>query len=275
MYTAKMSPEEIDHESYEDMRNVIAKMKYKQNDFRRLVLKTTHFPVRMKYEQNTVRKNRWVVSFVAWSKRNIMGKAGTSYYSICESEKGKFIYCTVPSVRRGKGFYKTVVFKPHFFSRYRERMGLEEGGEKLIDQIMSAIVAFACHFQKHIDGRVSVIITLPEGFCFGESYLHDEVILIRTFVPARMFFDDQKELHEAQCAWLEQEEAEHLNKLKTMTKQDEIELRRSNDYGRQLNPMKLPNDPTEFMRWMRKAKSIAPEIDNPDEDDDDDDTLLE
>lgn len=266
MYTAKMTPEEIDYESYEDMRNVIAKMKYKQNDFRRLVLKTTHFPVRMKYEQNTVRKNRWVVSFVAWSKRNIMGRAGTAYYSICESEKGKFIYCTAPSERRGKGFYKTFVFKPHFFSRYRERMGLEEGGETLIDQIMSASAVFACHFQKHFDGRVSVIITIPEGFCFGESYFHDEVIIIRTFVPARMFFGDQKELYEVQRSWLEQEETEHLNKLKTMTKQDEMELKRSNDYGSQLNPMKLPKEPAEFMRWMRKAKSIAPEIDNPDED---------
>lgn len=270
MYTAKMTPEEIDHESHEDMRNVIAKMNYKQYDFRRLVLKTTHFPMRMKYEQNTVRKNRWIVSFYAWSKRNVMGRAGMAFYSICESIKGKFVYFTAPSKKRGKGFYQTFVFKPHFFSRYRERMGIEEGGEKFIDQIMSASVAFACHFRKHFDGRVSVIITLPEGFCFGESYLNDEVIMIRTFVPARMLFSDQKELYEVQRSWLVEEETEHLNKLKTMTKQDEIELKRSNDYGRNLNPMKLPNDPTEFMRWMRRAKSIAPEIDNPEEDDDDD-----
>ena len=99
-------------------------MHYKENEFRRMVLKATRFPVVMKYEQHTVRKNRWKVMFKAFNRRNTLGRAAILFYCINESEIGKFVYLVRPFPERGRGRFQTMIFKPHFFKRYRERLGL-------------------------------------------------------------------------------------------------------------------------------------------------------
>ena len=116
MYTATMSPAEIDRETHEDIQNVLSKINYKKNEFRRKVLKATHFPVVMKYEQNTVRKNRWKITLMAFTKRNTMGRMADSYYCVSESAMGKFVYCVIPFLERGEGKFQTLVYKPHYFS---------------------------------------------------------------------------------------------------------------------------------------------------------------
>lgn len=264
MYTARMTPAEIDRETHEDITNVQSKLKYTQEDFRRMVLKATRFPVVMRYEQNTKRKNRWKVMLLAYSRQNTRGRTAVVFYSICESELGKFVYLPVPYLQRGLGKFRTLVFKPHYMSRYRERMGRQESGEALIDHLMTTTTTLELLFFPHADGRVTVIGTMDEGFCFGESYDHDNVVLIRTFVPRKMMFSDQREVFDLTHADREQEMQAHLERLKTMS------ARQLLDHARQQTPearklSAVPKDAKEFKRWMEKAREIAPEIEMPDE----------
>lgn len=265
MYTARMTPAEIDRETHEDIANVQSKLKYKQEDFRRMVLKATRFPVVMRYEQNTKRKNRWKVMLLAYNRQNTRGRTAVVFYCICESEIGKFVYLPVPNLKLGMGKFQTLVFKPHYMSRYRERMGIEESGEALIDHLMTTTTTLELLFQPHADGRVTVIGTMDEGFCFGESYDHDKVVLIRTFVPRKMMFSDQRQIFDLTHADREQEMHEHLERLKTMSARQLLNhARQQATDQRQLSA--IPKDAKEFKRWMEQAREIAPEIETPDED---------
>jgi hypothetical protein len=196
MYTANMTPEEIERETNAEMDNIRAKLAYKIKEFRRKVLKATKFPVSMIYEQRTVRKNRWVITMTADSKKNIDEKAALKCYCISESPLGKFVY--KPILHKSEEIYsgrklkfETVVFKPHFFSRYRERMGIEETGDKLIIKLMGKLNNVLTKMERRDDGSWASIQIFEDGFCLGDVIAMDKVHLTRTFVPKRMLFSDQ------------------------------------------------------------------------------------
>ena len=264
MYTATMTPAEIDHETHEDVLNVLSKLNHKQNEFRRKVLKATHFPVVMRYEQNTVRKNRWKVMIKAFTKHNTMGRAAIVFYCISESAKGKFVYLVLPFLERGRGKYQTIVYKPHYFSRYRERMGLDLEGEELIDHVLNIALVAAMDYMWLPDGRVTVIQTCGEGFSFGESYDTNNVIVLRTYVPKKMLFKDQSLLLAKKNELREVAEEKHLEDLKTLSAQQwKDEAFKRSPGTRDL--LGIPKNPPEFKKWMERVREIAPEIEKPDE----------
>ena len=265
MYTATMTPAEIDRETQEDMRNVLNKVHYKQEDFRRMVLKATRFPVTMTYEQNTKRKNRWVVGIEAFSKRNTGPRSAVRFHCIHESVKGKFLYIPTPDLQRGKGMFKTTVIKPHFMSRFRERMGLEETGEPLIQLVIDAVMTMNNLYLPQPDGRTLVISTLKGGFGFGEAYMHGTVTLLRTFVPQKMMFRDQRRMFAETDAEREQMQNDNLEHLRTMTRQSAKEPVYGS-FAERPTYSTIPSTPREFKQWMERAREIAPEIDRPQED---------
>ena len=264
MYTATMTPSEIDRETQEDMRNVLNKLRYKQEDFRRMVLKATRFPVTMTYEQNTKRKNRWVVGIEAFTKRNTGPRSAVKFHCICESVKGKFLYVPTPDLQRGKGWFKTTVIKPHFMSRYRERMGLEETGEPLIARVMEAAETMNNLYMPQPDGRVLVITTLRNGFGFGEAFLRDTVTVLRTFVTQKMMFRDQRRMFAETDAEREKEHNDNLEHLRTMTRQTAAQPV-NGCFAERPTLSCVPSTPREFKKWMEQARAIAPEIDEPEE----------
>ncbi|GJG33356.1 hypothetical protein PRMUPPPA20_14650 [Xylanibacter ruminicola] len=189
MYTANMTPEEIDHESKADLENILAKRDYKKIEFRRKVLKAKQFPVTMRYEQRTVRKNRWFITMLALSKKNI-NQPLTSIYCIHESSNGKFVYELSQDDRDN---VQTIVYKPHFFSRYKERMGIEECSEAVIHKLMNRVGPMTVKFHSLENGNEGIVVALEEGLGFGESYRFRTVHLIRTYVSKEMLFNDQIE----------------------------------------------------------------------------------
>jgi hypothetical protein len=230
MYTATMSPEEIHRETQSEIPNIIAKSNHMTKEFRRRVLKATKFPISMTYEQHTVRKNRWKVTMTAMSKGNIDGRTIIMFYCINESELGKFIYAPIPSEHLRKGEYKTMVFKPHFFSRYRERMGTEEDGEQLIQRLLSSLEVVNFQFENREDGTVGLIVNLPDGQGFGEAFYHKCILLIRTFVPKNMLFENQISQHEEGLSDRQKvldEAHEHMYNFDRNVKKKESEIRGS------------------------------------------------
>jgi hypothetical protein len=184
-----MTPAEISHETHADMQNVITKAEYMIKTLRKKYLKATKFPVSMTYEQRTVRKNRWLVTLSVLSKKGSNPPVSMTYFCICETPIGKFVY--KPTEPSKKGQYVTMVIKPHFFSRYRERMGLEDTGEKLILSLFYSRQAVMTHQFKRDDGSWGLVVTFDDGFGFGDVLELGKVQIVRTFVPKHMLFDDQ------------------------------------------------------------------------------------
>lgn len=196
MYTATMTPKEIDIETNAEVKNILAKTEKMNKVFRRKVLKASKFPVKMTYEQHTVRKNRWKVTLTAMSKGNTMERTIMHFYCISESLQGKFIYVPIPSNNRPKGVQRTIIIKPHFFSRYRERMGTEYDGEELVARLIDELEVVNFIFHHLPDGKTKLIVNLKEGQGFGESFYDKNVLLVRTFVPKEMLFNNQKPFYE-------------------------------------------------------------------------------
>lgn len=213
MYTAAMTPEEIDVETNAEVKNILAKTNKMNKVFRRKVLKATKFPVKMTYEQHTVRKNRWVVTLSAMSKGNTMGRTIIKFYCISESAQGKFIYVPIPSPDRPKGVQRTVIFKPHFFKRYRERMGAELGGEELVARLIGELEVINFVFHHLPDGKTELMVNFKEGQGFGESFYNKNVLVVRTFVPKKMLFDDQMPFYEKGLVEREKELADAHEQL--------------------------------------------------------------
>lgn len=189
MYTANMTPDEIDRETNADVRNVLAKIEAMSNAFRRKVLKANKFPVTMRFEQHSVRKNRWIISLVAESKKDVNEMMFRDFYCICESPNGKFVYRLLKHPTLFK--YNTIVLKPHFFSRYRERMGLEETGEELIKKVMDRMNYVIEEKYTREDGGMDYVLSFEDGVGLGDVIKDNKVSLVRTFVPKRMLFNDQ------------------------------------------------------------------------------------
>lgn len=189
MYTANMTPDEIDRETNADMQNVIAKIQALGKDFRRKVLKANKFPVKMRVEQRSVRKNRWIINITANSKKDVYDNMRGSHYCISESPMGKFVYKIIRHPDLFK--YRTVVLKPHFFSRYRERMGIEETGDELIKKVMSRMDVVMEDTYNREDGGMDYVVSFEDGVGLGEVIIEKKISIIRTFVPKRMLFSDQ------------------------------------------------------------------------------------
>ena len=102
---------------------------------------------------------------------------------------GKYVY--KPVQRSLADIFQTLVIKPHFFSRYRERMGLEETGDKLIMQMMKSKNIVKTEQFERKDGSLGFVMTFDDGIGLGDVLEKDKVHLVRTFVPKHMLFDDQ------------------------------------------------------------------------------------
>jgi len=189
MYTANMTPAEISRETDAEIENIDKKVRHMANEFRRKALKATKFPMTMTFEQRTVRKNRWIITMHAPSKKSTEKGTDYSYYCISESPMGKYVY--KPVQRSFADIFQTLVIKPHFFSRYRERMGLEETGDKLIMQMMKSKNIVKTEQFERKDGSLGFVMTFDDGIGLGDVLEKDKVHLVRTFVPKHMLFDDQ------------------------------------------------------------------------------------
>lgn len=117
MIIPTMTEAEIVAELDKDYRNAFRYSDHVDKKFRRRVIKSTRFPVRMCHEYVSPRKNHWLLLFEARSKKEILDNSRIALVCVFETAKGTF--AAMGTFTGGKMHY--VFYLPHFFSRYRSR----------------------------------------------------------------------------------------------------------------------------------------------------------
>ena len=111
-----MTLEEVAKQYSGDMDNLLAKRYSLQPKFSSLVKKSRRFPVVAQYEYiSHTNHNRYFFNYSA-QKRGEWNTPHCNVFCVFEKPEGKY---AISSVNGGRLF---IVFPPHFFSRYRERI---------------------------------------------------------------------------------------------------------------------------------------------------------
>lgn len=117
MIISTMTEAEIVAELDKDYLHAFRYSDHLDRKFRRRVIKSSRFPVRVHYKYISPRKNHWLLFFEARSKKEILDNSRITLVCIFDAPKGT--YAAMGTLTGGKMHY--VIYLPHFFSRYRSR----------------------------------------------------------------------------------------------------------------------------------------------------------
>lgn len=123
-----MNEKEIEKEVFDDLENVSRYQNNNQNKFRRLVIKSSHFPV---YNNNiyiSPKKNKWIVLLEAQNKKEVGGKSQVTLIVTYDTPRGIHAISISPI----KGKLRLCFHPPHFFKRFRDRATITKNGIELI-----------------------------------------------------------------------------------------------------------------------------------------------
>lgn len=193
MIVYTMSEAELKREVLLDMCNAFRWEDRNSNKFRRLVLKATRFPVYFAYQYTSPRKNKWIISLEARSKKETKDDCRISYVVTYESPHGT--YAVLVSWVNNEP--QLIMYPPHFFSRFRDRAGVNE------ISTVRLMVRFFRHNGSYVYDKqtkqiaedkycVEVYGSTLEGVCLG-IFSTEGNILFRTFVTYEMLKGEQVE----------------------------------------------------------------------------------
>lgn len=198
MIVATMSLDEVARQYMGDYGDILAKRKYLQPKFETLCKRSSRFPVRAQYEYVSHTNHNRYLFFYSADKRGEWKTPHCIVVGIYDRPEGKY---AVSSTNAGRTY---IIFPPHFFSRYRERILKDEDihGEDLIRRFFMANDRFAKQplteehtkaYRKYEseDGSVQAA-RCAEGNIFLEIQ-SASVILMKTIISDEMLFEDQKE----------------------------------------------------------------------------------
>ncbi len=196
MIVHSMTELEFQEEIYEDAKNVAVYSRHLVSRFRRIVIKSKHFPVIKEYDYLSPQNNRWVIQLEAKSKKETGRKSRMGFFCYFDSSHGYYVVSltVAPSILKRK--HQLVLYIPHFFSRYAERNQVEKTGVELIRH----------YFKKnenagyHIEGKQlsdttyerTVSGSTAEGVALGFISGHDTVFF-KTFISHDMAKGEQVE----------------------------------------------------------------------------------
>lgn len=203
MIVDSMTLREIHKELHDDLQNLGGTLDNRLQKFRTVVLKSSRYPVRRRYEcKSIVRKNRFFVMLTA-CKRGEWKDPNLEFYCIFDRPEG--LYCALLDASGENTF----VFPPHFFARYRERVigGSGLSGLDMIHHFIGRVwgltltfipdenqKGFASWDELFKEERVDIMGVCPDGVLFGER--KEEVYLIKTIVTENMLFESQLDQYE-------------------------------------------------------------------------------
>lgn len=201
MIVPSMTVKEIHKEVFEDIKNLKNKLDECRNDFKKWVLKSSHYPLTKSYDCKTrEKKNLFIVDFTA-IKRSSWKKPILSIYGIYSRPEGK--YAVAPTIDMNI----SSIYPPHFFQRYRERIVKDESlsNEDIIRQyfkddwgFVGAVVnddfesVYHCFENDDENDKVNFVAAASAGYCFGEK--QGNVNIIKTIISEEMLFENQKPL---------------------------------------------------------------------------------
>jgi hypothetical protein len=187
-----MSEKEMTQEVMSDMFNAFRYEDRNQNKFRRQVLKSSVFPVYRHIIYTSPRKNRWLILIEARSKKEVGDLCRITYVTTHQTPHG--VYAIMVSWVQGQP--QLIFFPPHFFSRFRTRMGLNEYGMDLLIYFFRRNSSFVYEQQVReltCDQYVTEIYgSTRDGVALGVATVEGN-ILFKTFVTYDMLKGEQIE----------------------------------------------------------------------------------
>lgn len=199
MIVPSMTVNEIHKEVFNDIKTLLNKIDELKNDFKRIVLKGSRYPMTKSYDCKTrEKKNLFVVQFTAL-KRSAWKNPIISTYGIYLRPEGKY------AVALSLDMNITTIYPPHFFKRYKERILKDESlsTEDIIRHyfkndwgFMGAVVnekfesVYHCFENDYKDEMISLVGVTDQGYCFGEK--QGNVNIIKTIISDNMLFENQK-----------------------------------------------------------------------------------
>jgi hypothetical protein len=187
-----MTEKELMSEVISDSANVLRFIDAIDNKFRRLVLKTTKFPVRKCYEYTSRKKNKWLIFLEARKKKEVRDMERLTLVACYDTPHG--IYAVMPTYEKGNN--RIIIYPPHFFSRYAKRCGIELSGIELMKRFFPENCSYVyAHKQITIDEEhiaIEVYGSTSEGVAMGIVSEHGN-FLFRTFITYEMSKGEQIE----------------------------------------------------------------------------------
>lgn len=202
-----MTESEIVREVLADMGNAFRYEDRNSNQFRRAVIKAARFPVRSEFVYRSPRKNTWLVLREARTKKEYGDNCRITFVTTHDTPHG--IYAIMVSWVEGQP--QLILYPPHFFSRFRERMKLSESGKNLMLRFFRFNSSYVHEtIQKKVNGDqyvVEIAGSTLEGVALGLVSTEGNV-LFKTFVTYDMLKGEQiakylenekirKEIHDA------------------------------------------------------------------------------
>lgn len=196
-----MTVQEIHKEVFVDVKNLRSKIDECRRDFKKTVLRVSHYPVTKSYDCKTrEKKNFFIVGFTAL-KRSDWKKPILNIYGIYSRPDGKYAVALTVDMN------VISIYPPHFFKRYQERIVKNEAisNDDIIRQyfkhewgFVGAVVnekfesVYHCFEEDNEFDKVSFVAANSQGYCFGEK--QGNVNIIKTIISDEMLFENQKYL---------------------------------------------------------------------------------
>ena len=184
MIVPTMAEEELIRELFDDIPSVVAKSDIiLDKRLRKACLRRSIYPISVSEIITTKRKNKWIVMQIAKTKK--MSGDNSIFVFACLFDTPHGVYVYQPIVWGG-GATTLNIYPPHFFRRYRERLGLSETGVDLIKRYLRATAIGTVI--NSVEGNITH--TISEGMCLGVSTVVGSHLL-KTFIPNEMLRESQ------------------------------------------------------------------------------------
>lgn len=168
------------------MLQVVSVSDVKQKKVDKLIRKASVFPVYLHSFVKTKRGNEWIILFEAKSKKYVGDNCLMTLVAILNYSNGRYamMWSSV------NGIPQFMLFTPHFFSRFAQRVGINLSGIDLIHRYFKMNPSYGFNEEKEIIGdkeKTNVYGSTTEGVALGvRLYTESFVILFRTFITYDM-----------------------------------------------------------------------------------------
>lgn len=209
MYTETMTADELVEEFTADLPQVISVSDAKQVKADKIIKKSKMFPVYLHAYVKTKRKNDWIILLEAKNSKYVGDDCLISFISHFDLGAGRYAMFWTS--------YKNtpihIIFTPHFFKRFAERVGLNLTGIDLIHRYFKKNPSYGFNTASDFFGniqKINVYGSTTEGVAMGvQLNTKHNIILFRTFITYDMCKGKQiedfaraneirKEIHESE-----------------------------------------------------------------------------
>lgn len=193
MIVIGMTYDEIITEVNKDVADVFELSCKKDAKIKRIIQKSQLFPVRLYSFVTSSNKNRWLLTWEAYSRKHVGDNILFSMICIINNKNGRIaIMPSFQNLQRPLFF----IFLPHFFQRFAERMQIDATGEELIRRFFQFNVNFSIDTKRQMVSDTQYTIestaTSPDGISLGYQ-LADGNFFFKTFITYDMAKGEQIE----------------------------------------------------------------------------------